>query len=93
MLALPINQIDQNIRAALVGLPMGTYKDERGDEFTILLKSADTDQPELKAFDTLMVRSQSGAMIPLKQVANVKLETNMPSFPTPQYAAYRESHI
>lgn len=80
MLALPINQIDQNIRAALVGLPMGTYKDERGDEFTILLKSADTDQPELKAFDTLMVRSQSGAMIPLKQVANVKLETNMPSF-------------
>lgn len=80
MLALPINQIDQNIRAALVGLPMGTYKDERGDEFTILLKSADTDQPELKAFDTLMLRSQTGAMIPLKQVASVKLETNMPSF-------------
>ena len=80
MLGLPINQIDQNIRAALVGLPMGTYKDARGDEFTILLKSADTEQPELTAFDTLMVRSQSGMMIPLKQVANVTLETNMPSF-------------
>lgn len=80
MLALPINQIDQNIRAALVGLPMGTYKDERGDDFTILLKSSDTDQPELTAFDTLMLRSQSGAMVPLKQVASVKLETNMPSF-------------
>lgn len=80
MLALPLNQIDQNIRAALVGLPMGTYKDERGDEFSILLKSADSEQPELTAFDTLMVRSQTGAMIPLKQVASVKLETNMPSF-------------
>ena len=80
MLALPINQIDQNIRAALVGLPMGTYKDARGDDFTILLKSSDTDQPELTAFDTLMLRSQSGAMVPLKQVASVKLETNMPSF-------------
>ncbi len=80
MLVLPINQIDQNIRAALVGLSMGVYKDSRGDEFTILLKSADTEQPELTAFDTLMVRSQSGAMIPLKQVASVQLETNMPSF-------------
>lgn len=80
MLGLPINQIDQNIRAALVGLPMGTYKDDRGDDFTILLKSSDTDQPELTAFDTLMLRSQSGAMVPLKQVASVKLETNMPSF-------------
>jgi len=80
MLALPINQIDQNIRAALVGLPMGIYKDARGDDFTILLKSSDTDQPELTAFDTLMLRSQSGVMVPLKQVANVTLETNMPSF-------------
>ncbi|MFT6261431.1 MAG: multidrug efflux pump subunit AcrB [Bermanella sp.] len=80
MLGLPLNQIDQNIRAALVGLPMGTYKDDRGDDFTILLKSSDTSQPELTAFDTLMLRSQSGAMVPLKQVASVKLETNMPSF-------------
>ncbi|MFT7111067.1 MAG: multidrug efflux pump subunit AcrB [Psychrobacter glaciei] len=80
MLALPLNQIDKNIRAALVGLPMGNYKDDRGDDYTILLKSSDTNQPELTAFDTLMLRSQTGAMVPLKQVASVKLETSMPSF-------------
>ena len=80
MLGLPINQIDQNIRASLVGLPVGIYKDERGDEFTILLKSADSKQPQLHAFDTLMLRAASGAMVPLKQVASIKLETSMPSF-------------
>jgi multidrug efflux pump subunit AcrB len=80
MLGLPINQIDQNIRASLVGLPVGVYKDERGDEFTILLKSADSKQPQLHAFDTLMLRTVNGAMVPLKQVASIKLETSMPSF-------------
>ena len=80
MLGLPINQIDQNIRASLVGLPVGVYKDEQGDEFTILLKSADSKQPQLHAFDTLMLRTQAGAMVPLKQVASIKLETSMPRF-------------
>lgn len=80
MLGLPLNQIDQNIRASLVGLPVGIYKDEQGDEFTILLKSADSQQPQLHAFDTLMLRTNSGAMVPLKQVASIKLETSMPSF-------------
>jgi multidrug efflux pump subunit AcrB len=80
MLGLPLNQIDQNIRASLVGLPVGIYQDDQGDEFTILLKSADSKQPQLQAFDTLMLRTQSGAMVPLKQVASLKLETSMPSF-------------
>ncbi len=80
MLGLPIHQIDQNIRASLVGLPVGIYKDEQGDEFTILLKSADSKQPQLHAFDTLMLRTQAGAMVPLKQVASIKLETSMPRF-------------
>jgi multidrug efflux pump subunit AcrB len=80
MLGLPINQIDQNIRAALVGLPMGIYKDARGDEFSIILKSADSEQPKLKAFDTLMLRSPSGVMVPLKQVAQVNLSTSIPRF-------------
>jgi len=80
MLGLPINQIDQNVRAALVGLPMGTYKDEAGDEFTIVLKNAQSEEPELQAFDTLMLKGPTGAMIPLSQVASLQLETNMPSF-------------
>ncbi len=80
MLGLPINQIDQNIRAALVGLPMGTYKDDKGDEFNIILKSSETAQPEFEAFDTLMIRAQSGVMVPLKQVAQVSLSTSMPRY-------------
>jgi multidrug efflux pump subunit AcrB len=80
MLGLPISQIDQNIRAALVGLPMGTYKDDKGDEFNIILKSSESAQPEFKAFDTLMLHAPSGVMVPLKQVAQVNLSTSMPRY-------------
>ncbi|MEH6345305.1 MAG: efflux RND transporter permease subunit [Bermanella sp.] len=80
MLGLPIHQIDQNIRAALVGLPMGTYKDDKGDKFNIILKSSASAQPEFQAFDTLMLHSPSGVMVPLRQVAQVNLSTSMPRF-------------
>ncbi len=80
MLDLPLNQIDQNIRAALVGLPMGRYKDQQGDEFNIVLKSIDSNEPQLKAFDTLMLQTPAGVMVPLKQVAKVSLQTSMPRF-------------
>ena len=78
MLGLEISQIDANIRAALVGLPMGTYKDKSGDEFTILLKSNASQRPLLHAFDTLMLRTPKGMMVPLKQVAKATLTTTMP---------------
>ena len=79
MLGLGVEQIDANVRAALIGLPMGMYKDEAGDEFTILLKSNAGETPMLQAFDTLMMRTPSGMMVPLKQVAKVTLTTTMPS--------------
>jgi multidrug efflux pump subunit AcrB len=80
MLGLSVNTIDQTIRAALVGLPMGVYKDDLGDEFTITLKSSDSVEPELTAFDTLQLQTPSGDMVPLKQVASVQLASSIPRF-------------
>lgn len=80
MLGLSVNTIDQTIRAALVGLPMGIYKDEMGDDFTIMLKSSDSIEPELSAFDTLQLQTPSGDMVPLKQVASVTLASSIPRF-------------
>jgi len=45
-----------------------------------VLKNAQSEEPELQAFDTLMLKGPTGAMIPLSQVASLQLETNMPSF-------------
>ncbi|MFY0639412.1 MAG: efflux RND transporter permease subunit [Bermanella sp.] len=80
MMGLSVNSIDQAIRAALVGLPMGIYKDDLGDEFTITLKSSDSVEPELSAFDTLQLQTPSGHMVPLKQLASVQLATSIPRF-------------
>jgi len=79
MLGIPVHVIDQTIRAALVGLPMGIYKDHLGDEFTITLKSSNSIEPELKAFDTLQLQSSSGVMVPLKQVAKLEMSNTIPS--------------
>ena len=79
MLGIPLHVIDQTIRAALVGLPMGIYKDYLGDEFAIVLKSSNSIEPELKAFDTLQLQSASGAMIPLKQVAKLEMSNTIPN--------------
>lgn len=80
MLGLSVNTIDQTIRAALVGLPMGVYKDALGDEFTIILKSSDSVEPQLSAFDTMQLQTPTGDMVPLKQVASVELATSIPRF-------------
>lgn len=80
MLGLAVHTIDQTIRSALVGLPMGIYKDDLGDDYTITLKSADSDEPQLSAFDTLQLQTPSGHMVPLKQVAKVELASSIPSF-------------
>lgn len=80
MLGLSVNTIDQTIRAALVGLPMGIYKDDLGDEFTIMLKSSDSLEPQINAFDSLQLQTPSGDMVPLKQVASIELASSIPRF-------------
>ncbi|GAA6135747.1 efflux RND transporter permease subunit [Oceaniserpentilla sp. 4NH20-0058] len=78
MLGLSVSTIDQTVRSALVGLPMGTYKDQLGDEFIITLKSSDSLEPQLRAFDTMQLQSPSGAMIPLNQVASLQMANSIP---------------
>ncbi|MEH6650883.1 MAG: efflux RND transporter permease subunit [Motiliproteus sp.] len=78
MVGLPLSQVDQNIRAALVGLQMGSYRDAQGDEFAIVLRSSNQHKPELEVFDTLKLKAQSGAMVPFNQIARLKLESGMP---------------
>lgn len=79
MLGLPIDLIDQSVRSALVGLPMGVYKDHLGDEFTIRLKSSESLTPNLNAFETLQLQTQSGEMVPLKQIARLEMSDGIPS--------------
>lgn len=80
MLGIPLNNIDRTIRTALVGLPMGVYRDDDGEEYDLVLRLSEYPRPELATFDDIQVPTANGKLVPLLQVAEVQLETSIARF-------------
>ncbi|WP_210394672.1 efflux RND transporter permease subunit [Motiliproteus sediminis] len=78
LLGIPLDKIDRNARAVLVGLPLGRYRDAQGDDYAITLRSAYGQQPTLEHLQSLKLKSAAGAMVPFNQIAQVTLESNLP---------------
>lgn len=76
MLGVPTITIDRTVRLAIAGLTVGKFSDEKGDDVNILLTKANNGKPTLDALENLFVNSQQGRPIPLKQVANFRLESS-----------------
>ncbi|WP_209329711.1 efflux RND transporter permease subunit [Lunatimonas salinarum] len=68
--------IDRTVRLAVAGLTMGTYTDEIGDDFDIVVTSPKGKYRELDALGDLFVNNVQGAAIPLKQLAGLDFETS-----------------
>ncbi len=73
MLGVPLQAIDQAIRASLVGVQAGQFRGSDGEDYPILVKSLGATQPQLDDFDRMMVRSTNGAIIPLTQLADFEM--------------------
>ena len=80
MLGIPLNRIDRTIRTALVGLPMGVYRDDDGEEYDLVLRLSQYPRPELATFDDIQIAGANGELVPLRQIADVKLETSIARF-------------
>jgi multidrug efflux pump subunit AcrB len=78
LLGLGLVDIDRTVRAGISGLPISTYRDPTGDEFDIVVRLPNIGDPRLSDFDRMAVHSQSGASIPLKQVADIKFKAGLP---------------
>lgn len=76
MLGVPTLAIDRTVRLAVAGLNIGKFSDEKGDDVEILLTKGNSGISTLDALDNLFVNNQQGRAIPLKQVANLKLEAS-----------------
>jgi multidrug efflux pump subunit AcrB len=76
MLGVPTVTIDRTVRLAVAGLNVGKFSDENGDDVEILLTKANNGKPTLDALENLYVNTQQGRAIPLKQVADLKLESS-----------------
>ncbi|KEQ19131.1 efflux RND transporter permease subunit [Endozoicomonas numazuensis] len=80
MYAVPVNAIDQAVRASLVGLTVSDFRDENGEDYPIVVKYQGADRPRIEDFDAMMVKSTSGSLIPLKQLIKLELHSALPRF-------------
>ena len=80
MLGVSMQQIDRTVRTALVGTTMGSYRDSEGEEFSMVLRLSQYEKPQIETFEYIKVRSETGQLIPLMQLAELKMETSIARF-------------
>ncbi|MBU6951160.1 efflux RND transporter permease subunit [Hahella sp. HN01] len=75
-----LDAIDRTVRGGLVGLNVGSLRDDEGEDYSIIVTARERAEPELDQFQRMMVANAEGVLTPLTQVADVELETAVPKF-------------
>jgi multidrug efflux pump subunit AcrB len=74
MLGVPIYEIDRTVRTAITGFPVSSYRDEEGQEYSIVLRIPFEDHVKLEDLEGVYISSLAGRMIPLRQLARIELK-------------------
>ncbi|WP_419811582.1 efflux RND transporter permease subunit [Bacterioplanoides sp.] len=80
LLGIPLSRIDRTIRTALVGFPMGVYRDDDGEEYDLVMRLSEYPRPELATFDDIQIAAANGELVPLRQLADIQPETSIARF-------------
>lgn len=76
-LGVPIVGIDRTVRMGIAGLDAGTFRNEEGDEYNILVTLPKKEKvATMDIFDHMYVNSLNGQALPLRQVANIEFKTS-----------------
>ncbi|CAN5378517.1 efflux RND transporter permease subunit [soil metagenome] len=76
MLGIATVNIDRTVRLAISGFNAGQFSDADGDDYEIVVTKAKQEHPTLEVLENLYVNNYAGQAIPLKQVAQLKLESS-----------------
>ncbi|MBC3766620.1 efflux RND transporter permease subunit [Neptunicella marina] len=80
LLGVSIASIDQTVRASLSGYHAGSYRDELGEDFAIVIRKQGHQEPEYEELAEITLQNNQGQLIPLNQVADIQLITDIPGF-------------
>ncbi|UCG27454.1 MAG: efflux RND transporter permease subunit [Bacteroidales bacterium] len=69
---VPVVEIDRAIRTAISGMEIGSFRNEEGEEFKIVIRLPVNERVQLQDFQKIFVRSLSGRFIPLYQLATME---------------------
>ncbi len=75
LLNVSISSIDEVIRTSLVGSSVGSYRDENGDDYDIVIRLNSAATPNIDNLHELLVMADDGSFVPLKQLLNTTLQT------------------
>lgn len=76
MLGIPVHIIDKTVRTAIAGAEVSSFRDKYGDEYKIVLKMKVDKKFKMDDFKKIYVKSLSGKMIPLMEVAALEFNSS-----------------
>lgn len=74
LLGIPAVEIDRAARLAISGLPAGTFKDDDGEQYPIVVRTPLDRRADYEALESARAMSVTGELVPIDQVASVEFE-------------------
>ena len=74
ILGVPTVEFDRAVRLSVSGVAAGTFKDESGEQYPIVVRTPLGDRADLATLGQIRVSSLSGPSLPLSQLARLEFE-------------------
>jgi multidrug efflux pump subunit AcrB len=69
-------ELDRAVRLAISGLPAGTFRDDRGESYTITVRAPMEGRPTLELLEQVQVPTRQGTLLPLSQLARLEFSAS-----------------
>ncbi len=79
LLGIPTAELDRTVRLGVAGVPAGRFREANGDERDISVRLPVHGTPDAGTLDHIYLASLSGALVPLRQVADVRFTASDPA--------------
>jgi len=79
LLGISPKEIDRTVRLGISGVNIANYKDEQGDDYPIMVTTARSGNPTLETFNKIYIGNNTGALIPVNQLADLNFQTSVPT--------------
>ncbi|MGH7720135.1 MAG: efflux RND transporter permease subunit [Gemmatimonadaceae bacterium] len=77
LLHIPTLEIDRTLRLGLAGVEAGVLREANGEARNVVVRLAGYQRPEPETLDRLYVASNTGRLTPMRQVADVRFESDV----------------
>ena len=74
LLGIPAVEIDRAARLAISGLPAGTFKDDDGEQYPIVVRTPLDRRADYEALESARAMSVTGELVPLDQISSIEFE-------------------